>query len=866
MTALTLADRAKLAIKAFAGQFSPEMATLAHGLLAGVLPLQTSAPKRNTTDYLNAYSTMPWFRAVAARIAFDVAACRWHLYAVGKPEAGDQQGKRIWRKCPSIQRGGAEYRRKAMTDLRDARELVEIEEHPLLGAIEGGNPFMTGLTVRKVTQIHLDTVGDAFWLLERGALGQPIAIWPVPPDWVRMMPTPSYPFYRIGYRGWQVSIPAVEFVWLNDPDPANPYGRGSGTARSLGDEMDTDEYAAKHMKGFFYNHARPDIVVMPKGEGDAGTIGDSERLRLEQAWTANSGGFWRAFRPLFASRAMDIKVLEQNFQHLQMKELREFERNTIIQVFGVSPAILGVMEAQAPKAALEAAALHYATYVLVPRLELQRTILQEQLVPQYDQRLILEYESPVKEDSAQHLEAAKEAPWCLNADEWRKLAGHGPLPNDEGKVYMVPVGLTPTPSLAADEFLLPPEPDVPPDMGPSASDEGDAADSEQASWWVDQLSQDELVLFEAGDGYATKQVRKALAEDPDALPPLVRMAARLEPRLRRAFLLAAMRARESSQLDKLADAIASGQLTQVEAYSGALALAQNFKEPLRLNLVAGFLTGAGYGIQELRDIGVAMRFDLMNPHAATYAKRATASLITEIGNQAREAVREKVRGAVEEGLTPAEIARQIRDEGIIGLHSRQVEALNRFREKLADEGVKPEKLNSRAERYGRALLRQRTLTIARTETMRAANGGQMAAWQDAKRQGLIDSDATRRWTATADDRIDLEICEPLDGEETGLNEDFIVPTGSAKGEAFHSPPAHPNCRCSLVLNASKKKSAPTLPDGHAMALAAETSGHIAALWRGFEGLKETLLTPVRKRIVKSADGKVSVIEERIKEG
>lgn len=470
MPSVTLGARLKLAIKVFQGQFSPEIAQAAHGLLAGVLPLSSDAPKRNTTDYLLSYSTMPWLRAVAARIAFDTAATRWHLYAVGK---ADEQGKRVWRRTRSVQRAGALQRQKALAELRDSRELVEIEDHPLLDMIDGGNPYMTGLTVRKVTQLHLDLVGDAFWLLERDALGVPMGIWPVPPDWVRTMPMPGYPFYRIGYKGWQQVIPATEFIWLNDPDPANPYGRGSGTARALSDELDTDEFASKHLKSFFYNHARPDLIVTPAGEGEAAQISDAERLRLEQNWTQTSGGFWRAFRPLFASRKLEVKVLEQNFQHLQLLELRKHERDTIIQVFGVSPAILGILEASAPKAAIEAAAYHYALFVLVPRLELQRTILQEQLVPQYDQRLILEYESPVKEDAVQHLEAAKVSPWALTADEWRKLMGQAPLKGDAGTVHMVPMGLIPTPSLS-DESLAP-QPEPLPDMGT----EGDTLDIEE---------------------------------------------------------------------------------------------------------------------------------------------------------------------------------------------------------------------------------------------------------------------------------------------------------------------------------------------------------------------------------------------------
>lgn len=309
----------------------------------------------------------------------------------------------------------------------------------------------------------------------------------------------------------------------------------------------------------------------------------------------------------------------------------------------------------------------------------------------------------------------------------------------------------------------------------------------------DPLASDFLAFRDAADRYGAKVVLKALAEDPDALPPLVRLAARLEPRLRRAFLAAAQRAQNTAQLERLAEAIAAGQMTAAEAYSGALALSEGFKEPLRLNLLAGFLAGAGHGIETLRQQGVSPRFDLMNPHAASYAKQMSVKLVQDVKANAAESVRSFIAEAVEFGVTPAKTAQLIRDANIVGLHPRQTGAFVKYWEKLQRDGVKEDVLERRLQRYGNALLRQRSLTIARTETMTAANGGQLAAWQDARRQGLIDADTTRRWSATSDDRTDLEVCLPLDGEEATLDGDFVVPDGEAKGEAFHSPPAHPNC-------------------------------------------------------------------------
>ena len=99
--------------------------------------------------------------------------------------------------------------------------------------------------------------------MERNALGTPIALWPVPPSWVRRTPNAKHPFYTIhgmygaGLASSDIDIPASEVLYFKDPDPANPYGRGSGIAKSLNDEIEIDDYASKHLKAFFYNRAKP---------------------------------------------------------------------------------------------------------------------------------------------------------------------------------------------------------------------------------------------------------------------------------------------------------------------------------------------------------------------------------------------------------------------------------------------------------------------------------------------------------------------------------------------------------------------------------------------------------------------------------
>jgi hypothetical protein len=81
-------------------------------------------------------------------------------------------------------------------------------------------------------------------------------------------------------------------------------------------------------------------------------------------------------------------------------------------------------------------------YVLVPRLEFVREILQERLAPEFDERLIVQYESPVTDDKEMQLRAATAAPWALKVNEWRGMAGQPKLDGPEGERHVVPFGLT----------------------------------------------------------------------------------------------------------------------------------------------------------------------------------------------------------------------------------------------------------------------------------------------------------------------------------------------------------------------------------------------------------------------------------------
>lgn len=291
-----------------------------------------------------------------------------------------------------------------------------------------------------------------------------------------------------------------------------------------------------------------------------------------------------------------------------------------------------------------------------------------------------------------------------------------------------------------------------------------------------------------------RRLEKVLPGDPDDLPLLTRLAARMEPAMRRAFLAAVRGAAGVVDLGGLTDAVRSGQVSQIEAAAQLDKLGEDLKRQLLPVLGRTFAVGAAVGERALGDVALPISFDLRNPEAIAWVQAHGAELVVEVTESTRAAIRALVEAAFREGRSPDLLAREVRE--VIGLTERQGRAVERFRARLVEEGVDVETIARRAAKYTDAQLRYRASNVSRTETINASSAGQQALWIDAKAQGLLDPESTRRvWSVSQDDRLDTEICEPMDGQEVGLTEPFT--TGD--GRKIMHPTAHPSCRCAIGL-------------------------------------------------------------------
>lgn len=142
-----------------------------------------------------------------------------------------------------------------------------------------------------------------------------------------------------------------------------------------------------------------------------------------------------------------------------------------------------------------------------------------------------------------------------------------------------------------------------------------------------------------------------------------------------------------------------------------------------------------------------MTFDAESDRAIKWAQKHTAELIDDLSKTTKKEIRDAIVRAFSQGTIRS--------------------AYQDILDAVGDEA--------------------RANVIARTESMRAANGGQREAWLQAVDSGLLSGRARRTWIATPDEGV-CPLCEALDGQTADLD-------GEYPDDGGDGPPLHPNCRC-----------------------------------------------------------------------
>lgn len=313
-----------------------------------------------------------------------------------------------------------------------------------------------------------------------------------------------------------------------------------------------------------------------------------------------------------------------------------------------------------------------------------------------------------------------------------------------------------------------------------------------------------------------KAKRRNLKGPEPTYAALHRVADRNVAPLARAFLDAFDRLRGMHSEDEWEQAVGRGAwpglVADLERISFVKAIDPAELDPLANTLVnvavdAGSAMISYQGLDATGIATVTNSFTVVNPLAVQWAQQYAAALVTGVVVESQNAIRGIISNAMQNGGAPRDTAQLIRHT--IGLNQRQVSAIGNYRAGLVKDGVDPLRIETLVRRKAERALKDRALTIARTETMSAANHGQQLLWGEMHRLRLLDPSMRKIFIVTHDDRLCFR-CMAMDGQTVEVIGGRFM---EASGAMAEQPPIHPRCRCTTgLVEGDTKQPAATMPE------------------------------------------------------
>lgn len=268
-------------------------------------------------------------------------------------------------------------------------ELYDLLDHPVPTF-----PEIDGWTLRYLTFAYIDLVGECGWLKVRNGR-KIIALLPIPKAWILKKPTVGEHYFEImpygSLGGISLQVLPEDFIYFKDVDLNDPYGNGKGISESIADELETDEYASKYQKNFFYNDATPPYVVTGYKGNEQGA--DKLKATLKQ----KLGGFRKAREPMVLSGEMDIKPLGMSPKELDMVQSRRFLRDECLQHYQLPPELFGIVE-NSNRATIDSSLYLAQKNVIIPRLRFFERVINNQLLNEYDDLICLHKVRVIEDD------------------------------------------------------------------------------------------------------------------------------------------------------------------------------------------------------------------------------------------------------------------------------------------------------------------------------------------------------------------------------------------------------------------------------------------------------------------------------------
>jgi HK97 family phage portal protein len=314
------------------------------------------------------------------------------------------------------------------------------------------NPEMTPFQFIETMQGHVALTGNAFAEIEWNGRNQPINLWPITPDRVRVE--------RVGgEKRYIVSLPTGTPVALARENVLHIPGFGYDgligyspiglMKQTVSVGMAAEEYGAR----FYGNGSKPGGVLTT---GPGQKLSPQAKEQLKKSWEQMQGGLSNAHRVALLEEGMTWKQITINPDDAQFLETRNFQVTEICRMFRVPPHMVAQLD-KATFSNIEQQSIDFVTNTLRPWAVRWEQAVSYDLFSNFaGNQFFAEFvmDALLRGDTTARYAAyniGRNGGW-LSANDIREMENLNPLPGDEGDLYLVPLNMVPADQVArADE-------------------------------------------------------------------------------------------------------------------------------------------------------------------------------------------------------------------------------------------------------------------------------------------------------------------------------------------------------------------------------------------------------------------------------
>lgn len=611
-------------------------------------------------------------------------------------------------------------------------DLEEITEHPFLDILQNVNAFHNKFELWSQTGINLDLTGNAYWWMPKDNLRTPAAIWHIPSNWMRVVPdkTQFIAGYVMVVPGLGTPIPFQVDEIVHFKFP--PINDLYYGAGPL--------YAAsygvdlnKHIKTWGINYFMNNAQPSGVLYTDEGMNNDAFQ-RLKDSWNRKHKGSENAGKIAILTNGLKYQQVGSSLKDCKFEEVSREVRDEILAIFGVPASKLGLVE-DVNRANADANDYTYQKETVLPRLMLIEEKLNEKVMPMFDAGLIVKFDNPVPEDKEFRLREREIniRSGFSSIDDERIKDNLEPYELPETIVPLIPFSLTPagTPKPEVDENGLPVGEDKPKDDKKDDEEDDDDDEKDTKKSVMHKKKKDKWEMFAA----ITAPQERLFSEG-----------------MKRFF--EAQRGEVMSNLNKY-----RSYSKNFKDVTGMIIFNLNTeKERLRgiskAYIKEAVMSGIKLGIDET---GAAIDFNLFEPNILRAIEKRIGFFSGKINESTQDLLSEALKNAIEKG-----------------------ESIDTLAGKIGNIFDYSEKF--------------RSVRIAQTEVIGAANDGQLMSYMEA---GF----PRKKWITARDEkvreshRIEGQTVSATETFTTGDGNRLLYPgdrsTGADAGDII-------NCRCTII--------------------------------------------------------------------